>query len=110
MFRKKNENKGAENINNIKKGNTDSIRFKRNGLSITNSTIKSNMYHMFTAPYCQGPSTSLTKDRQKAALTEFQLRETELRHTVRDNTVFITDAREIVQKYTRNLTQENQTI
>lgn len=54
MFRKKNENKGAENMNSIKKGNTDNIRFKRNGLSITNSTIKSNLYHMFTVQYCQG--------------------------------------------------------
>lgn len=32
------------------------------------------MYHMFTAQYCQGSSVSLTKDRQKAALIEFQLK------------------------------------
>lgn len=70
MFRKKNENKGAENISNIKKGNTDNLRFKRSGPSITNSTIKSNMDHMFTARYCQGSPTPLTEDRQTAALTE----------------------------------------
>lgn len=29
---------------------------------------------MFTAQYCQGSSVSLTKDRQKAALIEFQLK------------------------------------
>lgn len=50
---------------------------KRNILFITHSTMKSNMYKMFTAQYYQDSSTLLTKVRLKAELSEFNWNETE---------------------------------
>lgn len=57
---------------------------------------------MFTAQYCQGSSVSLTKDRQKAALIEFQLKRNWATVHNEGQHCPITDAGEIIQ----NLTQE----